>query len=338
MMVVLTLVLPVLLGAVGLGADIGILYLNWAQIQKAADAAALAAAQHLTGSTATTDNTAVENVGQQYAQLNGVSGADTINVAPAADEKSVTVTVSRTVPYYFLKLVGVQSGLVTARALAGIVPSSVSCGVMPIGLPCAQTSYGPTPGQGDNTCGGAYDLYQSIGLDSDWTLSTGVPGNWELLQIGGPGGKTIEQNIANPSTDVGVTPGQWLSTKPGGTVGDVVNGMNARMDGQSLLPAPQQGQSIPTPSPQIILVPLVDYTQATKNGQSTVPVLGFVTMWVTNIRQGGNGPVLTATVIPPVPGCGLAPTPGQTPNNGLYQAILCPDSGCPVFPSSAWPT
>ena len=45
-----TIVLPVLLGGMALGADFAIIYLNWAMVQKAADAAALAGALATYGS------------------------------------------------------------------------------------------------------------------------------------------------------------------------------------------------------------------------------------------------------------------------------------------------
>ena len=98
---------PTLLAAVGLSTDIGVPYVNWMRMQKAADAAALAAAEQLTGDSSTTDNSAVTGCAQLYACLNGInvtpagtcpnnsqackpSGSDTFTVTPAADEKSVT--------------------------------------------------------------------------------------------------------------------------------------------------------------------------------------------------------------------------------------------------------
>jgi uncharacterized membrane protein len=44
MMVVMTLAMVALLGAMAPGTDIGVLYYNWVQLQKGADAAALAGA------------------------------------------------------------------------------------------------------------------------------------------------------------------------------------------------------------------------------------------------------------------------------------------------------
>src|SRR6202043_2297970 len=72
---VFTIILPVLLGAMALGADFSIIYFNWAMVQKAADAAALAGASQLTGvsGSAATVQPAVVNYVNGYACMNGVS-------------------------------------------------------------------------------------------------------------------------------------------------------------------------------------------------------------------------------------------------------------------------
>jgi len=51
LLVLFTLILPVLLGVMALGADFSVIYFNWTIVQKAADAAALAGASQLTGVT-----------------------------------------------------------------------------------------------------------------------------------------------------------------------------------------------------------------------------------------------------------------------------------------------
>src|SRR5215472_3177286 len=90
--VIMMLWMPFLLGAIGLGADIAVVYYDWVLLQKAADAAALASASMLTGDTATTSNSTVISTGTQYAQYNGITRAsDTILVVPANDDKSVDV-------------------------------------------------------------------------------------------------------------------------------------------------------------------------------------------------------------------------------------------------------
>ena len=72
---VFTIILPVLLGVMALGADFSIIYFNWAMVQKAADAAALAGASQLTGvsGSAGTVQPAVVNYVNGYACMNGVS-------------------------------------------------------------------------------------------------------------------------------------------------------------------------------------------------------------------------------------------------------------------------
>ena len=75
MLVLFTLILPVLLGVMALGADFAIIYLHWSLVQKAADAAALAGASQLTGQagSAATVQPAAVNYANGFACLNGIS-------------------------------------------------------------------------------------------------------------------------------------------------------------------------------------------------------------------------------------------------------------------------
>src|SRR5260370_39185851 len=102
--VVLILIMLPLLSLVGLGADIGLLYFHWGILQKAADAAVLAGAGYLPNHTSTAQTTA-----SGYATTNGLKSGEIVSNTVAADNMSITMTTSRTVPYYFLKLVGVSS-------------------------------------------------------------------------------------------------------------------------------------------------------------------------------------------------------------------------------------
>jgi Flp pilus assembly protein TadG len=56
MAVILLFALPALLAVMGLTTDVSLLYLNWLNLRKAADSAALAAASQLTGNDVTTDD------------------------------------------------------------------------------------------------------------------------------------------------------------------------------------------------------------------------------------------------------------------------------------------
>ncbi len=345
------IIMPVLLGVIGLGADIGVLYYNWGALQKAADTAALAGASQLTGDPVTTSNSLVISTGTQYAQYNGITWVnDTILVSPANDDKSVSVYLSRQVPYYFLQLVGMKKGKVTAKATAGVLPTTGVCAAAPFGLPCKQNcsgngcyGQGASPGQGDATCGGAYTFNTSnlsagtqVQLKSDGSI-TGVPGNWDPLAIGGSGSSTYRSNIGHGEGQV-IKAGDTLPTETGNIVGPTAQGFSDRglnLPNATVATVPASPYTTLTPTdPHIVVVPLVDFTASGKNGKTSVPVLDFVTLYVTGLV--GNNNTVIATVIPPIATCSTPTTTATHVNGTGLKAILCPDSGCPS--AAAWPS
>ena len=349
--VILMLFMPVLLGAIGLGSDIAVLYYNWVALQKAADSAALAGASQLTGDTTTTSNSTVVSTGTQYAKYNGITQtSDTILVSPASDDKSVSVYLSRQVPYYFLQLVGLKKGVVTARATAGVLPTTGVCGAAPFGLPCKQNcngngcyGQGASPGQGDATCGGAYEFDTAnlsagtqVELKSDQSV-TGVPGNWDPLAIGGNGAATYRSNIAHGEAQV-INAGDTLSTETGNIVGPTGQGFSDRgltLPNSTVATVPASPYTTLTPTdPHVMVVPLVDYTASGKNGKTSVPVLDFVTLYVTGMV--GNNNTIVATVIPPLATCSTPTTTATHVDGTGLKAVLCSDSGCPS--AAAWPS
>ena len=160
-------------------------------------ARALAAASQLTGNDVTTDDQNVVACGEQYACANGVSyqpagtcygipscttaaSSDTMTVTPADDDRSVTVHIQRSVPYFFFRILGLKKGTVVVQATAGIYPTSGACNVVPLSLPCTAavsggSGYGGdgSMGTGDRSCGGGsgngpYASGKSVTLVSDW--------------------------------------------------------------------------------------------------------------------------------------------------------------------------
>ncbi|MGZ6193625.1 MAG: pilus assembly protein TadG-related protein [Candidatus Binataceae bacterium] len=349
--VTLIIVMTTLLGAIGLGADLSVLYYNWVILQKAADASALAGASKLTGDSATTSNSAVVSTGTTYAHTNGIGRAtDTILVSPAADDKSVSVYLSRQVPYFFLQLVGVKSGKVTAKATAGVQPTNGICGAAPFGLPCRQGcngngcyGQGAAAGAGDATCGGAYTFNTSnlsagtqVQLKSNQSI-TGVPGNWDPLAIGGNGASTYRSNIGNGEAQV-LHAGDSIATETGDIVGPTAQGFSDRglsLPNSTVATVPASPYTtLDATDPHIVVVPLVDFTAAGKNGKTAVPVLDFVTLYVTGLVGGNN--TVVATVIPPVATCSTGTTTSTHPYGTGLKVVLCSDSGCPS--ATAWPS
>jgi uncharacterized membrane protein len=125
--VALILVIIPLLALIGLGTDLGLLFFHWGIVQKAADSAVLAGAGYLPNQLSTAQTKATS-----YATQNGLKNSEIISNTVAADHMSITMTTSRTVPYYFLQLVGLSSGTVKPMAKAGIQQDTVYGHTLPL--------------------------------------------------------------------------------------------------------------------------------------------------------------------------------------------------------------
>jgi uncharacterized membrane protein len=187
--VALILVMTVVLGAVGLGADAAVLYLNWVILQKGVDAAALAGAGYLQGNSESAPSAI--NVAVTYAENNGIRNSEL--TADGSGNKAyvpssyttVTVTAKRTVPYAFFKLIGLSNGTVAASATAQM-PQAAGCVNCTSAIATPAPGGQPTPTAG-NICSavGQCDVLP-IGLDSStlYTLHQPVTLNFEQVATG----------------------------------------------------------------------------------------------------------------------------------------------------------
>jgi len=117
--VMVALCMTVMIGFAALVVDVGNLYLNKTLMVNMADAAALAGIQDLPN-----DPQAAITNAYSYAAQNGVS-SDVVGVTLSSNNTVITVTVARTVPFFFAKIFAMNSENVTARAVAGIKCPSV---------------------------------------------------------------------------------------------------------------------------------------------------------------------------------------------------------------------
>jgi Flp pilus assembly protein TadG len=276
--VILTLAAATLIGAMALGSDVAVLYYNWMQLQKGADAAVLAGANYLPENASQAINTT-----NSYAAFNGIKSSEIVSTTVAPDNKSITILVSRTVPYLFARVLGLTTGLVKAASTASVpyVVTTVGGGVQSGG----SASYGSTVGR--------YGLVP-IGLDyttqyvRDQAItlnqSQGVgAGNWGSLALGGVGGSNLRTNIANGYSGP-VSVGDWVTTEPGKKVGPVDQGFTDRISqGQAVDPS-GTFSTHSLDDPRAIVIPLVDWSTA--KGRSSVQVKGFVTVWVDSVSGG----------------------------------------------------
>jgi Flp pilus assembly protein TadG len=286
MIVIIALVMPVLVGAIALGTDIAIFYYNWVQLQKAADAGALAGANYLPDNPTQATTTA-----KAYAQNDGVTAGEIQSTTVTPDNLTISMTIQRTVPYYFAKVLGLTNGTVTVSASASpqFSPSTVNA-----------TSPAQIPPGGDNN--GNNGVYCSntgscglipIGLDSNTVYSDGQsitlqqgqvgPGNWDLVALGGVGGANLRTRIANGYNGM-VSVSDWITTEPGQKVGPVDQGFQDRLNLAQTMDPSGTFSSHALNNPRVLVVPVVNWEG--QNGRSQVQVTAFATLWLDSYNGG----------------------------------------------------
>jgi Flp pilus assembly protein TadG len=310
--VIMTLVIATLLGAMALGVDVGVFYYQWGLLQKAADAGVLAGSGYLTGDPLTTSTTAVNNAVTTFAENNGVAASEIVpgSIIISNQSRDVQVTLRRTVPYFFARLLGLTTGVVSVTAKAGINNTLSPMNVAPLGLHCSASDARVA------NCNGKYTPYlpgaASITLLEKQSSSgtQAVPGNWNGLEIdpNQPGAANFRDAIVH-GADTPVSVGDVRLTETGNLNAQFKTAMDTRMSnaGQSWNSTPP-----PTLSPgdaQIILVPMVDLNNPVpgtidpKNqGKFDVTINGFAEMYV--IKNADNS--LSAYFLKSLPNAGLA--------------------------------
>jgi hypothetical protein len=312
MLVLLTLILPVLLGVVALGADFSIVYFNWAMVQKAADAAALAGASQLTGvqGSAASVKSAAVNYANGYACLNGVTDPSnsyaTLCPSPATKspgwvdkvvftnvtDTKVSVGIHRSLPYFFGKMIGLQEASVAATATAAVNPTGTApSGMFPVGLqctaPCSLANLNPG---------------SPVTFGQKFVGNIGASGNWQWVDVGQGNGANALGGVLQNGASGSFSIGQTISTSPGnkGNSGPAKSGLAARLSSCSANKNPltsatdpcQNGAAVggtngiggsgtgvvPASDPCLITVPAVDFTGA--SGSSGLTIEGFAQVYL----------------------------------------------------------
>jgi hypothetical protein len=267
--------LPVLIGAMGLAADVGDLYFNYVKVQAAADASVLSGAKYLPDQPGAAISTATT-----YAtSFNGIAATEIISTTTAYDATlcpapgspppapfpgcKLTMTVQRTVPYYFGRLVGVNSGTVSVAATAtvGVPAVSVNYGVIPIGV----------------QVGGPYsDGSAAALLFVPNPRSPVAIGTWSSLALGGvsflanmPGGSTSKVSMNGL-----VAPDKSL-TSSGPASAAILKQIDA---GQAVDPSGNYAAHTANDM-RAVTVALVDWN-------SCCFIKGFAQLWLDNVLNG----------------------------------------------------
>jgi Flp pilus assembly protein TadG len=226
--------LTAICGMAGFSIDVASWYQAHRKQQAIADAAAIAAADDLPGSTdqATAD-------AESYATKNGGSlsaSGITYSTKYAAND-TVTVTTSATAPSYFLKTVGIGSAAVGATASARAVPLGSAYGAAPFAVYYTQPEL---TGQGCGTPG-------TPCWGSSTTLDFGKvgPGGFEIINVDGSSGGTSPATLSawiQNGCDCTTTTPVWLWGDPGAKFnsGNVGTALAARVGTILLFPVYDQ--------------------------------------------------------------------------------------------------
>ncbi len=334
MAVVMTLAIATLLGVMALGTDVGVLYYNYLQMQKAADAGALAGAGKLTGQPDATAAANAVTYANGYACLNGVNDpsntAKTVCPSPSSianytdkilfttvnpANTQVSMSVNRTLPYFFGKVIGLNTGQVTVLATAAVLPTQSANGIFPAVFNCPTATcslstlnfgqpasfgvkFSPTPQcpsstpPGGNSCAG---------------------GNWGWLNVGqGQGGNQLKTAIEGGYSG-SVSVGSSLSTVTGGKDGPVNQAWTDLLAEHNALSsvtpssvcAGNNPDNIPPGDPLLVTVPVADMSTCT-NGTCSVTVTGFAEVYLTGLSASGQASNATIT------GCFVSEVGSQT--------------------------
>jgi Flp pilus assembly protein TadG len=346
-----------LLLAVGLAVDISRFYLTKAELQNAADAAALAAASALDASgdgitravdraVASMNKYDFNNTGVSFPRanvvfaknLNDTTYMDEVSAQAEADDiRFVRVTTDPSaVPVSFAVTVLGTSKDLTASATAGLsVPLNVICNFLPVSV----IDYG-TPIEPGQTYTFRAGTNNSISA-----------GNYQILAVAGSGGKDVRIGLA-AGVDRCASPGEEyaVDTKPGLTSGAVRQGLNTRFnDYQTSQVNPDDmppdsnikegidyntyrepgSGDIQTPNPngpgvhgrRVVIIPIVKQDQYDP-GRNVVRFDRFGYFFLQNKVGGGNGGDLVAEFIPdPVIGQGTF-DPNAGPGGTMATPVL----------------
>jgi Flp pilus assembly protein TadG len=287
-LVILTILIPVMLGVVAMAVDISTFDWTWSRMQSAADAAVLAGASNLPTSPSRAMATATS-----YATTNGMVAAEITTPTVAVDNLSISITLTRSVPYYFGRVLGLTASSVVVTSTAALLTTGSVTGAMPIGL-SSQTTY---------------SYGQAITLQP----GGGTANSWGSLALGCTGASCYSNNLANgyPGT---VNVGDTVLNDPGNHVGPTNTGISARVSaGQTVDPGGTWSDHTVT-DPRAVIVPVVDWTGC--SGSCTGPVLGFASIWISGASGGAINIVFIGSAA-------SGTTPSKTAANyGTYRAVL----------------
>ncbi|MDT4968226.1 MAG: hypothetical protein QOJ64_2963 [Acidobacteriota bacterium] len=344
-----TLGMLTLLLAVGLGVDISRLYLAKTELQNAADAAALAGASALNGSSSgitKAADRAVESMNNYQfnktgvviprssvlfaVNLDGPYVSESDAAASASNIRFVRVsTPDAAIGVTFAGAILGDKRNIGATATAGLsVPINVFCNWIPLTVIDYDIPMAP---------GNVYTIRAAPGNQVS-------PGNYQILAVSGRGGKDVREGLASgvdECAEAGAT--YTIDTKPGVNSGPVRAGINTRFDdyqGGTVNPtdhppdtnvknnityaqyrdgtATQAPGHTGVPGRRIVIIPIVKEAEFDQ-GRNTVKFNRFGQFFLRSKVGNGNGGDIEAEYISDIVVVGKG---GYDPNGGPTNNLL----------------
>jgi hypothetical protein len=275
-----------LAGAIALGADVSVLYLNYMQMQKALDAAVLAGCHFLPVSPDTAQSTAI-----QYAEINGIAAAEIQSTQVTNGNIQVAMSATRSIPYSFGRLLGLTTGRVTVAATAGLEAAGSALGspnLVPLGIQCPQNNC--QPGQ---TYQFAPPLVAPLLGAGSWVPVSFSQQEGSLVSTILNGYQGVQGHLNLP-----VSVGESVATRLGDAnyLNQTGTALNSRISAGVFANPNGTALSHLFNDSRLIEVPVVSFNPLNLLGQN-VPISGFAQLWITTGSWGGSNGIITATLV-----------------------------------------
>ncbi len=246
-----SLMLVLLMGMVGLVVDGGTLYVVKSHLQKTANAAVLSAAQELTVSEGNVRDVVQQVLKKHQEEESHIS-------TQVEMKKSVSVVLKKEVTFGFARVLGFNSAPVEVKSTAELYSMGSGSGAVPLGI--------------DESI--QLEFYKEYTLKVD---ETGVDhGNFGVLGLGGPGAQTYEHNlIYGYANELKV--GDIIKTETGNMVDKTKNGVNRRIQ---MCPYPD-GDYSHRDCARIILIPVYKpHNHQEGNQLKEIEITGFAYFYI----------------------------------------------------------
>jgi Flp pilus assembly protein TadG len=253
-MVIAALMLVALLGVTALVVDAGMVYVTREQLQKAADAAALAGVRTLR---ITGNRTEAEIVGAQFVAANYRLPYQSEFSSDLANRR-FAVNLQREVTFYFAPLIGYPKATVSVNAVAAAWGVGRLNNIVPFGVVEQTFVYGQQ-----------YIL--KYGAESDGDVANG---NYGALALGATGDLAYLANLEYGYPGL-INVGDKLTTEPGNMAGPTEDGVSYRIglcnDGCGY------ETGIKSDCPRIVVLPIIDVLPT---GRGYTTVKGFAAFFL----------------------------------------------------------